>query len=316
MADRRRSWRRSYSLAALAVLGLVAGACSGAGGGGGGGGSKTVTVVMVEKLFMQDIEKLSSEYKKDHPDSNVKFVTLPENELRDRVTQDIATQAGQYDVVQIGTDEVPIWAKNGWLTKLDDDANKGDYDVNDLIPPVRQALTYNDGLYAVPFYGESSFLMYRKDLFQQAGLTMPAKPTWRQVVRRAVERPPHRSGDQAGGPVLRRPGAQVRRAGRAERGLLRVPDRDGPGQRRDVVRRDGRRRLAGGPGDQQGRGQDGLRAGAGGEDAELGLAVGLGAGHPEHVQEQGRGVGLRVLGDLQGLPEAGRPEARVGQGAA
>src|SRR6266536_2589066 len=149
MADRRRSWRRSYSLAALAVLGLVAGACSGAGGGGGGGGSKTVTVAMVANPFMQDIEKLSSEYKKDHPDSNVKFVTLPENELRDRVTQDIATQAGPY--------EVPIWAKNGWLTKLDDDANKGDYDVNDLIPPVRQALTYNDGLYAVPFYGESSF---------------------------------------------------------------------------------------------------------------------------------------------------------------
>jgi sorbitol/mannitol transport system substrate-binding protein len=129
---------------------------------------------------MQDIEKLSAEFAKDHPDVDVKFVILPENELRDRVTQDIATQAGQYDVVTIGTYEVPIWAKNGWLTKLDDKAS-GDYDTQDLIPPVREALTYDGGLYAVPFYGESSFLMYRKDLFAKAGLTMPAKPTWQQV---------------------------------------------------------------------------------------------------------------------------------------
>src|SRR6266542_3653558 len=195
MTDRPRSWRRRSSLAALAILGMVAAACSGAGGGGGGGSNKTVTIATVANPQMQDIEKLSSEYKKDHPGANVKFVILPENELRDKVTQDIATQSGQYDVVTIGTYEVPIWAKNGWLTKLDDDAGKGDYDVNDLIPPVRQALTYNGGLYAVPFYGESSFLMYRKDLFQQAGLTMPAHPTWPQVAAFARKlKTPDRAG--------------------------------------------------------------------------------------------------------------------------
>ncbi len=36
-------------------------------------------------------------------------------------------------------------------------------------------------MYSVPFYGESSFLMYRKDLFAKAGLKMPAHPTWTQV---------------------------------------------------------------------------------------------------------------------------------------
>jgi sorbitol/mannitol transport system substrate-binding protein len=183
MADGRQ-WRgRGAFLAALAVLSLVVSACAGAGGGGGSRGGKTVTIATVANPQMQDIEKLSSEFKKDHPDINVKFVILPENELRDRVTQDIATQSGQYDVATIGTYEVPIWAKNGWLTKLDGDASKGDYDVNDLLPPIRDALSYEGGLYAVPFYGESSFLMYRKDLFAQAGLQMPAKPTWQQVAQ-------------------------------------------------------------------------------------------------------------------------------------
>jgi len=170
----------------LLVLALSAAACSGAGGGGGGGGSEggqtTITVATVANPQMQDIEKLVTNFEKDNPNITVKFVILPENELRDRVTQDIATQGGQYDVVTIGTFEVPQWAKNGWIENLGPYTEKDPaYDAKDLIPTVAAALSYNDSLYAVPFYGESSFLMYRKDLFDKAGLTMPAKPTWDQV---------------------------------------------------------------------------------------------------------------------------------------
>ncbi|MGH3648955.1 MAG: ABC transporter substrate-binding protein, partial [Micromonosporaceae bacterium] len=178
MATRSR-WR-ALAIVTVGALAFSSAACAGA-GGGGGDDSGTVTIATVANPQMQDIEKLSNEFEKDHPDTNVKFVTLPENELRDRVTQDIATKGGQYDVVTIGTYETPIWAKNGWIAKLTDRAGKGDYDVDDLLTPVREALSYQNDLYAVPFYGESSFLMYRKDLFQKAGLTMPEKPTWEQV---------------------------------------------------------------------------------------------------------------------------------------
>jgi len=172
----------------LLVLALLTTACSGAGGGGGGGGSDggptTITVATVANPQMQDIEKLVGNFEKDNPDVKVKFVILPENELRDRVTQDIAAQGGQYDVVTIGTFEVPQWAKNGWIENLGPYTDKDpSYDAKDLIPTVSAALSYNNSLYAVPFYGESSFLMYRKDLFDKAGLTMPAKPTWDQVAQ-------------------------------------------------------------------------------------------------------------------------------------
>jgi sorbitol/mannitol transport system substrate-binding protein len=164
----------------VALVFSTTAACSGAGGGSTTSGGKTVTVATVSNPQMQDMEKLLPEFKKKYPDINVRFVILPENELRDRVTQDIATQAGQYDVATIGTYEVPIWAKNGWLNRLDSKAS-ADYDLADLLPPVKDALSSDGGLYAVPFYGESSFLYYRKDLFQAAGLTMPDKPTWAQV---------------------------------------------------------------------------------------------------------------------------------------
>ena len=45
-----------------------------------------------------------------------------------------------------------------------------------------QSLSGEDGkLYGLPFYGESSFLMYRKDVLQKKGITMPERPTWQQV---------------------------------------------------------------------------------------------------------------------------------------
>jgi sorbitol/mannitol transport system substrate-binding protein len=169
----------------LLVLALAASACAGAGGGGGDGaegGQTTLTIATVANPQMQDIQKLSGHFERDHPNIKLNFVILPENELRDRVTQDIAAQGGQYDVVTIGTFEVPQWAKNGWIENLGPYTQKDPaYDAADLIPAVAKALSYNDSLYAVPFYGESSFLMYRKDLFDQAGLKMPAQPTWDQV---------------------------------------------------------------------------------------------------------------------------------------
>jgi len=175
---------RLTGVAAIMMAALLGTACSmGAGGGGGGGGaSVTLTVAAVDNPQMVDLQKLAPEFTKQHSNIQVKFVVLPENQLRQQVTQDIATNSGRYDLATIGTYEVPIWAKNNWLDNLSPRISKdSSYDESDLIPGISKALTYKNNLYAVPFYGESSFLMYRKDLLQQAGLSMPEHPTWDQV---------------------------------------------------------------------------------------------------------------------------------------
>jgi sorbitol/mannitol transport system substrate-binding protein len=178
-------------VAVLAAVGLAAGACSGAGGGSGsgGGGSKTITVLMVGNPQMEDIQKLTADNFTKDTGITVKFTILPENELRDKVTQDVATQGGQYDVVTIGAYETPIWAKNGWLHELSSYAQQdSSYDEGDLLEPMVQSLSGEDGkLYAAPFYGESSFLMYNKDMFAAKGLTMPERPTWQQVADLAAK---------------------------------------------------------------------------------------------------------------------------------
>src|SRR6201987_6327622 len=140
----------------------------------------TLTIATVNNGDMIRMQGLSSEFTKANPDISVKWVTLEENVLRQRVTTDIATKGGQFDVLTIGTYEVPIWAKKNWPVPLD---NLGaDYDTGDLLPKIKDAVSVSGKLYAAPFYGESSMTMYRTDLFEKAGLKMPDNPTWEFVI--------------------------------------------------------------------------------------------------------------------------------------
>src|SRR6266851_3261177 len=140
---------------AMPILGLVialaAAACSGGAGGGGGASASTITLAAVDNPSMADLKKLVPDFESSHSGIKVNIVTLPEDQLRQQVTQDVAAKSGRYD----------------------------------LITGIRGALSYNSNLYAVPFYGESSMLMYRKDLLSAAGVTMPDHPTWDQVAAAA-----------------------------------------------------------------------------------------------------------------------------------
>ena len=139
----------------------------------------TITVATVNNGDMIRMQGLMDDFYAKNPDIKVEWVTLEENVLRQNVTNDIATGGGQYDVVTIGTYEVPIWGKQGWLESLND--LPADFDIDDILPPIRAGLTVDGNLLASPFYGESSFVNYRKDLAEKAGITIPDAPTWDDI---------------------------------------------------------------------------------------------------------------------------------------
>ncbi|MEO0537222.1 MAG: sugar ABC transporter substrate-binding protein [Cyanobacteria bacterium P01_A01_bin.123] len=138
-----------------------------------------VTIATVNNGDMVVMQGLSRQFEADNPDIELQWVMLEENILRQRTTTDVASQGGQFDVLTIGAYETPIWAKRGWLKPLD--RLPAEYDVDDLIDPIRQGLSQDGTLYALPFYGESSMLYYRRDLFEQAGIKVPENPTYAQV---------------------------------------------------------------------------------------------------------------------------------------
>ncbi len=155
-------------------------------------GEVTLTIATVNNPDMKVMEELSPKFIEE-TGIKLEWVVLPENELRAKVTTDVATGAASFDVVTVGTYEVPIWGANEWLHSIDElaaatpDMVQPDYDFEDLLPAVKAGLSTNDQLYAVPFYGESSFLMYNKKMFDAAGLTMPEQPTWEQVAEFACK---------------------------------------------------------------------------------------------------------------------------------
>ncbi len=134
-----------------------------------------LVIATVNNGHMIEMQKLSKNFEQANPDITLKWVTLEEGVLRQRVTTDIATKGGQFDVMTIGMYETPIWGKKGWLQELKTDAK---YDADDLLPAMRNGLSVDGKMYAVPFYGESSMLMYRKDLADKAGMKVADKPTW------------------------------------------------------------------------------------------------------------------------------------------
>ncbi|GGK36191.1 sorbitol-binding protein /mannitol-binding protein [Pseudomonas koreensis] len=142
-------------------------------------GAQTLTIATVNNSDMIRMQKLSKTFETEHPDIKLNWVVLEENVLRQRLTTDIATQGGQFDVLTIGMYEAALWGAKGWLEPMKD--LPASYALDDVFPSVREGLSVKGSLYALPFYAESSITYYRTDLFKDAGLSMPGRPTWEQI---------------------------------------------------------------------------------------------------------------------------------------
>ena len=141
--------------------------------------AEELTIATVNNGHMIEMQKLSSAYEAE-TGNTLNWVTLEEGVLRQRVTTDIATKGGAFDVMTIGMYEAPIWGSLGWLEALDFGA---DYDVNDILPAMRGGLSAGGNLYAAPFYGESSMVMYRKDLVEAAGMSIRDMDSWGNIAK-------------------------------------------------------------------------------------------------------------------------------------
>lgn len=181
--------RRVAGVAAATGVALSLSACAGWGGGGvGGGGPDSINVLMVNNPQMVDLQQLTEEHFTKETGITVNYTVLPENDVRDKISQEFTSQAGQYDVASLSNFEIPIYAKAGWIAPMDDFIAKDpDFDQDDILAPMTTSLSSEGKVYGQPFYGESSFLMYRKDILAAKGVTMPDRPTWQQVAEIAAK---------------------------------------------------------------------------------------------------------------------------------
>ncbi|MEU4421776.1 sugar ABC transporter substrate-binding protein [Actinoplanes sp. NPDC024001] len=181
MAPRHTSRVRLIAIGLATTLTITG--CAGWGGGVGGGDGRSINVLMVNNPQMVDLQRLTEANFTARTGIRVNYTVLPENDVRDKISQEFSSQAGQYDVASLSNFEIPIYARSEWVAPLDDYiAADPRFNQDDVLRPMTESLSGDDGkVYGQPFYGESSFLMYRKDVFEAQGVQMPEKPTWQQV---------------------------------------------------------------------------------------------------------------------------------------
>ena len=166
----------------VAAVTLVSGlAACGAGGGSSSGGGKSINVLMVNNPQMLELQKLTAANFTKQTGIKVNFVVKVEQDMRDTASTEFANQSGQYDVATLSNFEIPYYAKAGWIADMSSIASDPTFDQADILPSMTAALSVNGKVYGEPFYGESSFLMYRKDVFKKLNITPPANPTWAEV---------------------------------------------------------------------------------------------------------------------------------------
>ncbi|WP_207382943.1 ABC transporter substrate-binding protein [Pseudaestuariivita atlantica] len=146
------------------------------------GHAKELTIAIVNNGHMINMQKVAEAYTEE-TGVKLNWVALEEGVLREQVTSDTATGGGQYDIINIGMQEAPIWGAAGWIEPLEFGA---DYDVEDILPAMRAGLSHDGTLYAAPFYGESSMVMYRKDLADAAGVSITDNASWWNVKEAAA----------------------------------------------------------------------------------------------------------------------------------
>jgi sorbitol/mannitol transport system substrate-binding protein len=139
----------------------------------------TLTVATVNNNDMVVMQRLSKQFEEQNPDIKLNWVVLEENTLRQRLTTDISTNGGQYDIMTIGMFEAPMWGERGWLVPFEN--VPAEYELDDVLQSVRDGLSFDGKLFALPFYAESQMTFYRKDLLEAKGVTMPERPTWKDI---------------------------------------------------------------------------------------------------------------------------------------
>ena len=114
---------------------------------------------------------LEAEFEEQNTDSTL---TIEEQEwegLVERLTTSLGSESETPDVVEVGNTQAPTFTTVGAFADLTDRLD--DLGGDDLLPSFVEAGSVDGRTYAVPYYAGSSYVFYRKDLFEKAGLEVP-----------------------------------------------------------------------------------------------------------------------------------------------
>jgi N,N'-diacetylchitobiose transport system substrate-binding protein len=172
---------------AAALLGLLASACGGSDDDDEPAANldaKEITVWVMNGSAPDEVIKgVTTEFNAKYPNTAVKIEIQEWDGIQEKTTTALASNSPP-DVLEIGNTLVSKFADSGGLKDLTD--KKSDMGGETWLKGLEEAGTLNGKLYGVPYYAGDRAVIYRKDLFAQAGVTTP--PTDRATFLEAAEK--------------------------------------------------------------------------------------------------------------------------------
>jgi N,N'-diacetylchitobiose transport system substrate-binding protein len=158
----------------VAAVSMVAAGCGGGASSGSGGGDKTLTVwLMSGSAPDATVAAIDKDFEAAHPGVKVKYEVQQWDGIAQKLTTALTGTSGGPDVLELGNTQVAQYSSQGTLLDITDSEN--DLNGSQWLPALKESGAWQGKQYGVPFYAANRVVIYRTDLFQQAGIT--ASPT-------------------------------------------------------------------------------------------------------------------------------------------
>lgn len=177
--DRTRQWKRAAVLAV--AVALLATACArgekpeSRESAGTGTISGRLTVIMEEVPDTDVVLGMLEAFNREYPDVTINIEALPYDQMRDRIVSSFLAPEPTYDLIIVDNPWMYDFASGGFLEPLDAYIGRtGGFQYEDFSAPLREIAEVDGRIYGVPFYNYGLALIYRTDLYAEAGLQPPA----------------------------------------------------------------------------------------------------------------------------------------------
>ncbi|OLF15248.1 extracellular solute-binding protein [Actinophytocola xanthii] len=174
--------RWTKAITGVAAVALATAGCAGSGGSGGGGDDagqnedRTLTVWLMNGSAPETLtDALHKEFEQTHDGVTVKYEVQEWNGIQDKLTTALGGQ-NPPDIIELGNTQAPAFASQEVLTDLSGDV--GDLNGDQWLESLKASGEWDGKQYSTPFYAANREVLYRTDMFEQAGITAP--PTSRQ----------------------------------------------------------------------------------------------------------------------------------------
>ncbi|HEY0618633.1 MAG TPA: extracellular solute-binding protein [Kribbella sp.] len=165
---------RSLAVAAVAALSLTAlAACGSNGDTNAAAGPKTIDVWLMKGSVSDDfLKRFTDDFATKHPDIKANVQIQEWNGIGPKIIGALASKDAP-DVIEVGNTQVAQYSASGGVKDLTD--KKSDLKGDDWIEGLAGPGNYEGKQYGIPYYAANRVVVYRKDLFQAAGITTPPK---------------------------------------------------------------------------------------------------------------------------------------------